>query len=79
MPQFSERWNDAALAFALDLPGDGENFPKKVLALLDKHFGFHQSMFFPAASAFPHLPTRRGSGLSSYITYGLRYGAMYDY
>ena len=33
--------------FALDLAKDSENFPKKVLALFDKHFGFRRSIFFP--------------------------------
>ena len=33
--------------FALDLAKDGENFPQKVLALFDKHFGFRRSIFFP--------------------------------
>ncbi|MFR4757384.1 MAG: hypothetical protein ACLT9P_04145 [Evtepia gabavorous] len=31
----------------LDLARDSDNFPKKVLALFDKHFGFRRSIFFP--------------------------------
>ena len=34
-----EPWHDAAMAFSLDLARDSDNFPKKVLALFDKHFG----------------------------------------
>ena len=66
--------------FSLDLARDSENFPKKVLALFDKHFGFRRSIFFPSHSpAFPGSQTRRGNSLSNYITYGIRYGPMYDY
>ena len=35
------------MAFSLDLARDSDNFPKKVLALFDKHFGFRRSIFFP--------------------------------
>ena len=68
------------LRFSLDLAKDSENFPKKVLTLFDKHFGFRRGIFFPYYySAFPGSSPRRGSSLSNYITYGLRYGPMYDY
>ena len=43
----AETWHEAAMHFALDLAKDSENFPKKVLALFDKHFGFRRSIFFP--------------------------------
>ena len=66
--------------FALDLAKDSENFPKKVLALFDKHFGFRRSIFFPYQyPAFLGGAARRGNTLSNYITYGIRYGPMYDY
>lgn len=66
--------------FSLDLARDSENFPKKVLALFDKHFGFRRSIFFPYHyPVFPGSQARRGNSLSNYITYGIRYGPMYDY
>lgn len=66
--------------FALDLAKDSEIFPKKVLALFDKHFGFRRSIFFPYQyPAFLGGAARRGNTLSNYITYGIRYGSMYDY
>ena len=75
-----DAWHDAAMSFSLDLARDSENFPKKVLALFDKHFGFRRSIFFPCHDpAFPASQGRRGNSLSNYITYGIRYGPMYDY
>ena len=80
MSKIPEKWHDAAMNFSLDIARDNENFPKKVLALFDKHFGFHRSIFFPYNySAFPVPTARRTSTLSNYITYGIRYGPMYDY
>ena len=79
MEQIPLRWRDAALAFSLDLARDSENFPKRVLALFDKHFGCRQSIFFPYSSVTSGGPARRTPGLSSYITYGILYGPMYDY
>lgn len=80
MPNLPEAWEAPVLRFSLDLAKDSENFPKKVLALFDKHFGFRHGIFFPYYySAFPGSFPRRGSSLSNYITYGLRYGPMYDY
>lgn len=68
------------MAFSLDLARDSDNFPKKVLALFDKHFGFRRSIFFPYHyTAFPGGQARRVNTLSNYITYGIRYGPMYDY
>ena len=67
-------------ALCPDLAKDSENFPKKVLALFDKHFGFRRSIFFPLS--IPGLSggaARQGNTLSNYITYGIRYGPMYDY
>lgn len=80
MPNLPEAWEAPVLRFSLDLAKDSENFPKKVLTLFDKHFGFRRGIFFPYYySAFPGSFPRRGSSLSNYITYGLRYGPMYDY
>ncbi len=80
MSKVPEKWREAALAFALDVVREGENFPKKVLALLDKHFGFRRSIFFPHNDAFRGPPgSRRSAALSNYITYGISYGPMYDY
>jgi len=79
MEQLPARWHEAVLAFSLDLARDSENFPKRVLALFDKHFGCRQSIFFPCSSVTPGGPARRTPGLSSYITYGILYGPMYDY
>lgn len=80
MSRISDQWHDAVMAFSLDIARESDNFPKKVLALLDKHFGFRRSIFFPYHYAdFPGGPARRGSTLSNYITFGLRYGPMYDY
>lgn len=56
-----EPWHDAAMAFSLDLARDSDNFPKKVLALFDKHFGFRRSIFFPYHyTAFPGGPGPAG-------------------
>lgn len=80
MHQIPEKWHAAAMAFSLDLAKDNEILPKKVLSLFDKHFGFRRSIFLPAS--FPALPgstPRRLWSLNSYITYGIRYGPMYDY
>lgn len=80
MSKFLEKWHEAALDFSLDVAKDSENFPKKVLSLFDKHFGFRRSIFFPYPySAFPATQSRRVNTLSNYITYGIRYGPMYDY
>lgn len=80
MSMIPEKWTDAALRFSLDIARDSENFPKKVLSLFDKYFGFRRSIFFPFTySAFPGTQQRRVSTLSNYITYGIRYGPMYDY
>ena len=80
MEQIPLRWHDAVLAFSLDLARDSDNFPKRVLALFDKHFGCRQSIFFPYSSVTANQgPARRTPGLSSYLTYGLSYGSMYDY
>ncbi len=81
MSNIPEQWREAALAFALDIAQEGENFPKKVLALLDKHFGFHRSIFFPHSCSLVglHGSTKRATVLSNYITYGISYGPMYDY
>ena len=80
MSKIPEKWHEAVLGFSLDLSKDSENFPKKVLALFDKYFGFRRSIFFPYPySAFPGGQTRRMNTLSNYITYGIRYGPMYDY
>ena len=80
MSKIPEKWHDAAMALSLEIARDSDNFPKKVLSLFDKHFGFRRSIFFPYNySSFPGVPSRRVSTLSNYITYGIRYGPMYDY
>lgn len=80
MSKIPEKWHDAAMALSLEIARDSDNFPKKVLSLFDKHFGFRRSIFFPYNySSFPGSPSRRVSTLSNYITYGIRYGPMYDY
>lgn len=80
MSNVPEQWRTAALAFALDVAQEGENFPKKVLALLGKHFDFHRSIFFPHSySLLGPCGTKRTGALSNYITYGISYGPMYDY
>ena len=53
MEQIPLRWHDAVLAFSLDLARDSDNFPKRVLALFDKHFGCRQSIFSPTAASPP--------------------------
>ena len=69
------------MQFCLDIAKDSENFPKRVLALLDKHFGFRRSVFFPfPAPILPNGQTgAKSSALNNYITYGIRYGPVYDY
>jgi len=80
MSKIPEQWREAALAFALDVAQEGENFPKKVLALLDKHFGFRRSIFFPHNYSLAGASgAKRSAALSNYITYGISYGPMYDY
>jgi len=80
MSRVPERWREAALAFALDVAQEGENFPKKVLSLLGKHFGYRRSIFFPHNfSASGLMGGKRSAALSNYITYGISYGPMYDY
>lgn len=80
MYEVAEGWREAALAFALELAGEGENFPKRVLTLLDRHFGMRRSIFFQHEYAELGQPgARRGGRPGSYITYGIRYGPMYDY
>lgn len=80
MINIPEQWREAALCFALDVAQEGENFPKKVLAMLDKHFGFKRSIFFPHSYALTgSCGTKRSVALSNYITYGISYGPMYDY
>ena len=79
MEQLPARWHDAVLAFSLDLARDSENFPKRVLALFDKHFDCRQSIFFPCSSLTAAGHPRRAPALSTYITYGISYGSMYDY
>jgi len=80
MSNIPEQWREAALSFALDVAQEGENFPKKVLALLDKHFGFRRSIFFPHSYSLAGLcGAKRSAALSNYITYGISYGPMYDY
>lgn len=81
MENLTEKWHRPLMQFCLDAAKDSENFPKRVLALLDKHFGFRRSIFFSFPDAvFPnaHL-SQKISVLNNYITYGLRYGPMYDY
>jgi hypothetical protein len=79
MHKIPEKWREAAMAFALDIARDNENFPKKVLSLFDKYFGIRRSIFFPGAVPFPGSTHRRKGTVSSYITYGIRYGPMHDY
>lgn len=80
MSNIPEQWREAALTFALDVAQESENFPKKVLALLDKHFGFRRSIFFPHSYSLAGLcGNKRSASLSNYITYGISYGPMYDY
>lgn len=80
MSKIPEKWHDEVMEFVLDLTQDCENFPKKVLSLFDKHFGYRRSIFFPFnESSLSTDSPRRGSALSNYITYGIRYGPMYDY
>ncbi len=80
MGSIPEKWREAALQFALDLSQEGENFPKKVLILLDKHFGFRRSIFFPHQNPpMGSFGQKRPGALSNYVTYGLSYGPMVDY
>ena len=80
MNKFPEGWQEAALAFSLDIARESDNFPKRVLSSFDKHFGFRRSIFFCCHyPVFPGGQERRVSALSNYITYGVRYGPMYDY
>lgn len=80
MSRIPEKWHDAVMGFSLDIARDSENFPKKVLGLFQKHFGVKRSIFFPYQyPVFPGDQGRRVSALSNYITFGIRYGPMYDY
>ena len=80
MSGIPEKWHDATQAFALDISQEGENFPKRVLSLFDKHFGFRRSIFFPYNySTLSASSPKRSNSLSNYITYGISYGPMYDY
>lgn len=81
MSKVPEQQREAALHFALDIAAEAENFPKKVLALLDKHFGFRRSIFFPHSYSLAGYfgSKQRSMALSHYITYGISYGPMYDY
>lgn len=80
MHRVPERWTDAVIEFSLGLTKDTENFPKKVLALFDKCFGYQRSIFFThGLSPFTGTPPRRVGAMNNYITYGIRYGPMYDY
>lgn len=79
MDKLPARWHESVLAFSLDLTRDSENFPKRVLALFDKHFGYRQSIFFPYSSLPLTGGAHRAGVLNNYITYGIRYGPMYDY
>lgn len=81
MEHSTDKWHESITQFCLDVAKDSENFPKRVLTLLDKHFGFHRSIFFPFPdSAIPApQPEQRGGAPGNYITFGIRYGPMYDY
>ncbi|MEG1999798.1 MAG: helix-turn-helix transcriptional regulator [Evtepia sp.] len=80
MSSIPERWHDDAMAFALDIAQKNDNFPKKVLSLFDKHFGYRRSIFFPYNySTLSASSPKRSNSLSNYITYGISYGPMYDY
>ena len=80
MHKIPEKWREAAMGFALDIARDNENFPKKVLSLFDKYFDIRRSIFFPGGGQnLPGSPHRRKGTVSSYITYGIRYGPMHDY
>lgn len=80
MQRLPEDFCHTAMDFALELARDSENFPKKVLSLLDKHFAYHRSIFFPCGSSiFPGGQPRRAGALSNYVTYGISYGLMYNY
>ena len=78
---FTDKWHEPMMQFCLDVAKDSENFPKRVLALLDRHFGFHRSIFFPFPDpALSNARTGQKSGApSNYITFGIRYAPMYDY
>lgn len=80
MSAIPEKWHDAVMAFALDIAQETQNFPKQVLSLLDKHFGYNCSIFFPYNySTLSASSPKRSNSLSNYITYGISYGPMYDY
>lgn len=80
MSGIPEKWHEATQAFALDISQEGENYPKRVLSLFDKHFGFRRSIFFPYNySTLSANSPKRSNSLSNYITYGISYGPMYDY
>lgn len=80
MSKVPEKWHDAVMEFSLDIAKDNENFPKKVLSLFDKHFGCRRSIFFThGMSPFVGVSPRRVGAMNNYITYGIRYGPMYDY
>lgn len=80
MHKIPQKLQSAALAFALDVAQEGENFPKKALTLLDKHFGFRRSIFFPRHhGSLGSFGGKQSHMLSNYITYGISYGPMYEY
>lgn len=80
MSKVPEKWHDAVMEFSLGLAKDNENFPKKVLSLFDKHFGYRRSIFFThGMPPFSGVSPRRMGAMNNYITYGIRYGPMYDY
>ncbi len=76
MPKIPQKWQKAALVFALDIAQEREHFPKKVLSLLDKHFGFSRSIFFPYGDM---QEAKQGFALKHYIAYGIPHGPMQAY
>lgn len=80
MSHIPEKKTGPVLDFALELAKDSENFPKKLLSLLDRYFGYSRSIFFPSNyTNFLGAYAQRVSVLNNYITYGIRYGSMYNY
>jgi DNA-binding CsgD family transcriptional regulator len=78
--EFNENWGSPLLSFMEELQKETTNFPKYVLRLIEKHFGFSRLLIFPYAFDAIDIEKRsKRDALSNFITLNIESKLTIEY
>lgn len=80
LSKLATSWGPQLLEFVEELPKETNSFPKYVLKLLSKHFGFNRMLIFPYAYRTIDLEKRsKRDALSNFVTLNIESSLMKEY